>query len=172
MCSAKRHVHFSPKSGHGCLLQFTPSRPIPNTRLSPPPDSAAVIAKSGHDTHRLMSALVQKRTSAAFGGCLSRFQVDDQIEFWRAVPRADRALALFNIRSTMHRRVYGPTLELLNANRLLGTGISSWWRTDVSNHDLDCSYLDSVLEIMHRTKGSLLDHLIGASKERWRDRHT
>jgi hypothetical protein len=68
--------------------------------------------------------------------------------------------------------LYGPTLELLNANRLLGTGISSWWRTDDSNHDMDCSYLDSVLEIMHRAKGSLLDHLIGASEERWRDRHT
>ena len=34
------------------------------------------------------------------------------------------------------------------------------------------SYLDSVLGIMHRAKGSLLDHLIGASEERWRDRHT
>jgi hypothetical protein len=50
-------------------------------------------------------------------------------------------------------------------------GISSWCVDDI-NHDLDCSYLDGVLEIMHRAKRSLLDHLIGASEERWRDRHT
>lgn len=35
--------------------------------------------------------------------------------------------------------LYGSTLELLNANRLLGTGISSCWRTDDRIHDLDCS---------------------------------
>jgi len=49
------------------------------------------------------------------------------------------ALALFNIRSTNHRRVYGPALKLLNANRLLGTGISSGRRAANRNYDLDGS---------------------------------
>ena len=46
------------------------------------------------------------------------------------------ALALFNKRSTMH---HGPTLELLNANRLLGTGISFGWCAGNCNYDLDGS---------------------------------
>ena len=46
------------------------------------------------------------------------------------------ALALFNKRSTMH---HGPTLELLNANRLLGTVISFGWRAGNCNYDLDRS---------------------------------
>ena len=30
-----------------------------------------------------------------------------------------------------------PSLELLNGNKLLGAGISSGWRADNRNHDLD-----------------------------------
>ena len=52
-----------------------------------------------------------------------------------STPRSP-ALALFNIRFTMHRGVYGPALELLNANRLLGTRISSRWRAGNCNYDL------------------------------------
>jgi hypothetical protein len=59
---------------------------------------------------------------------------------WRAVPQADRPRwrsSTFDLQCIL--RVYGPALELLNANRLLGTGISSGWRAGSRNYGLDGS---------------------------------
>jgi hypothetical protein len=120
---------------------------------------SALPPKATWNAFSPMSALGQRRTHAALHkgivirsphwGCArsdDRIVTSNAFAVCKLMTRSNligacstgrsSALALFNKRSTMHHE---PTLELLNANRLLGTGISSGWRAGNCNYDLDCS---------------------------------